>query len=174
MIYTLLPSIKTMQKYNVFLQKGQIFFRFIYSIMENDTCEWCSNLRWLCVLCWCCVLRADFTLASVLNNQSDFQHFLVRNLSLSNSTASLLLNTPLNTGEVIYFFFNYLFRSHCKFLCRYVMSLLIVMIFFFYYYIFFFLFYWFLFWFILTWHFYVMFLYKHLAFTSVKNGHVIL
>lgn len=48
------------------------------------------------------------------------------------------------------FFFNYLFRSHCKFLCRYVMSLLIIMIFFFYYYIFFFLFYWFLFWFMLS------------------------
>ncbi|XP_075902997.1 ATP-binding cassette sub-family A member 2 [Nelusetta ayraudi] len=49
----------------------------------------------------CCLNKSqDFTLASVLNNQSDFQHFLVRNLSLSNSTASLLLNTPLNTGEV--------------------------------------------------------------------------
>uniref|UniRef100_A0A671VTM3 ATP-binding cassette sub-family A member 2 n=1 Tax=Sparus aurata TaxID=8175 RepID=A0A671VTM3_SPAAU len=35
-----------------------------------------------------------FTLASVLKNQSVFQQFLVKNLSLSNSTTSLLLNTP--------------------------------------------------------------------------------
>lgn len=46
-------------------------------------------------------------------------------------------------------FLNYLFRSHCKCICRYVMSLLIIMIFFFCC-LFFFLFYWFLFWFILS------------------------
>ncbi|KAM8759875.1 ATP-binding cassette sub-family A member 2 [Acanthopagrus schlegelii] len=41
-----------------------------------------------------------FTLASVLKNQSVFQQFLVRNLSLSNSTISLLLNTPVSLREV--------------------------------------------------------------------------
>lgn len=57
-------------------------------------------------------------------------------------------STQYKRGHLLFLFF--LFRSHCKFLCRYVMSLLIIMIFFFYYYIFFFLFYWFLFWFILS------------------------
>ncbi|XP_078141495.1 ATP-binding cassette sub-family A member 2 [Centroberyx gerrardi] len=41
-----------------------------------------------------------FTLASVLKNQSVFHQFLVRNLSLSNTTASLLLNTPVSLREV--------------------------------------------------------------------------
>ncbi|KAK2902562.1 ATP-binding cassette sub-family A member 2 isoform X1 [Channa argus] len=41
-----------------------------------------------------------FTLASVLKNQSVFQQFLVQNLSLSNSTSSLLLNTPVSIKEV--------------------------------------------------------------------------
>ncbi|XP_042278447.1 ATP-binding cassette sub-family A member 2 isoform X1 [Thunnus maccoyii] len=41
-----------------------------------------------------------FTLASVLKNQSVFQQFLVKNISLSNSTASLLLNTPVSLREV--------------------------------------------------------------------------
>ncbi|XP_033946988.1 ATP-binding cassette sub-family A member 2 isoform X1 [Pseudochaenichthys georgianus] len=41
-----------------------------------------------------------FTLASVLVNPSGFQQFLVRNLSLSSSTASLLLNTPVSLPEV--------------------------------------------------------------------------
>ncbi|XP_063752505.1 ATP-binding cassette sub-family A member 2 isoform X2 [Eleginops maclovinus] len=41
-----------------------------------------------------------FTLASVLVNQSVFQQFLVRNLSLSSSAASLLLNTPVSLREV--------------------------------------------------------------------------
>ncbi|XP_037633283.1 LOW QUALITY PROTEIN: ATP-binding cassette sub-family A member 2 [Sebastes umbrosus] len=41
-----------------------------------------------------------FTLASVLKNQSVFQQFLIKNLSLSNSTSSLLLNTPVSLREV--------------------------------------------------------------------------
>uniref|UniRef100_A0A8C4DG67 ATP-binding cassette sub-family A member 2 n=1 Tax=Dicentrarchus labrax TaxID=13489 RepID=A0A8C4DG67_DICLA len=41
-----------------------------------------------------------FTLASVLKNQSDFQQFLLKNLSLSNSTTSMLLNTPVSLREV--------------------------------------------------------------------------
>ncbi|XP_026178352.1 ATP-binding cassette sub-family A member 2 isoform X2 [Mastacembelus armatus] len=41
-----------------------------------------------------------FTLASVLKNQSVFQQFLVKNLSLSNATSSLLLNTPFSVREV--------------------------------------------------------------------------
>ncbi|KAM7392169.1 hypothetical protein PAMP_022799 [Pampus punctatissimus] len=40
-----------------------------------------------------------FMLASVLKNQSVFQQFLVKNISLSNSTASLLLNTPISLRE---------------------------------------------------------------------------
>uniref|UniRef100_A0A8C2W8H8 ATP-binding cassette sub-family A member 2 n=1 Tax=Cyclopterus lumpus TaxID=8103 RepID=A0A8C2W8H8_CYCLU len=47
--------------------------------------------------------NTSFTLASVLKNQSVFQQFLVKNLSLSNSTTSLLLNTPVSLREV----------SHC-------------------------------------------------------------
>uniref|UniRef100_A0AAQ5XK68 ATP-binding cassette sub-family A member 2 n=1 Tax=Amphiprion ocellaris TaxID=80972 RepID=A0AAQ5XK68_AMPOC len=43
-----------------------------------------------------------FTVASILRDQSAFQQFLVKNLSLSNSTASLLLNTPVSLPEVIY------------------------------------------------------------------------
>uniref|UniRef100_A0A673ZFD4 ATP-binding cassette sub-family A member 2 n=1 Tax=Salmo trutta TaxID=8032 RepID=A0A673ZFD4_SALTR len=39
-------------------------------------------------------------LASVLKNQSVFHQFLVRNLSLPNDTASLLLSTPVNLKEV--------------------------------------------------------------------------
>uniref|UniRef100_A0A6Q2XK49 ATP-binding cassette sub-family A member 2 n=1 Tax=Esox lucius TaxID=8010 RepID=A0A6Q2XK49_ESOLU len=41
-----------------------------------------------------------FTVASVLKNPSVFHHFLVRNLSLSNDTASLLVSTPINLKEV--------------------------------------------------------------------------
>ncbi|KAM4578194.1 ATP-binding cassette sub-family A member 2 isoform 1-T1 [Fundulus diaphanus] len=41
-----------------------------------------------------------FTLASVLKDQQVFQQFLVRNLSLSNSTASTLLNSPVSLQEV--------------------------------------------------------------------------
>lgn len=48
-----------------------------------------------------CVLAAGFTLASVLKNQSAFQQFLVKNLSLSSSAATLLLNTPVSLREVI-------------------------------------------------------------------------
>ncbi|TKS64951.1 ATP-binding cassette sub-family A member 2 [Collichthys lucidus] len=45
------------------------------------------------------LLRSGFTLASVLKNQSVFQQFLVKNLSLSNATTSLLLNTPVSLRE---------------------------------------------------------------------------
>ncbi|KAM3868024.1 ATP-binding cassette sub-family A member 2 [Diretmus argenteus] len=41
-----------------------------------------------------------FILASLLKNQSVFHHFLVKNLSLSNTMASLLLNTPVSLREV--------------------------------------------------------------------------
>ncbi|XP_052335102.1 ATP-binding cassette sub-family A member 2-like isoform X2 [Oncorhynchus keta] len=41
-----------------------------------------------------------FTVASMLKNQSVFRQFLVRNLSLPNNTASLLLSTPVNLKEV--------------------------------------------------------------------------
>uniref|UniRef100_A0A8C9SWW6 ATP-binding cassette sub-family A member 2 n=1 Tax=Scleropages formosus TaxID=113540 RepID=A0A8C9SWW6_SCLFO len=41
-----------------------------------------------------------FTLGSVLRNQSTFQQFLLRNLSLSNDTAGLLLSSPVNLKEV--------------------------------------------------------------------------
>ncbi|XP_040010575.1 ATP-binding cassette sub-family A member 2 isoform X1 [Xiphias gladius] len=41
-----------------------------------------------------------FTLASVLKSQSAFHQFLVKNLSLSNSTTSLLLNIPVSVREV--------------------------------------------------------------------------
>ncbi|KAL6113789.1 abca2 [Pungitius sinensis] len=40
------------------------------------------------------------TLASVLKNPSVFQQFLLRNLSLSNSTTGLLLNSPVSLREV--------------------------------------------------------------------------
>uniref|UniRef100_A0A8C7YRG7 ATP-binding cassette, sub-family A (ABC1), member 2 n=1 Tax=Oryzias sinensis TaxID=183150 RepID=A0A8C7YRG7_9TELE len=43
---------------------------------------------------------SQFTLASVLKNQTLFQQFLVRNLSLSSSTASALLNATVSLGEV--------------------------------------------------------------------------
>uniref|UniRef100_A0A671VTW9 ATP-binding cassette sub-family A member 2 n=1 Tax=Sparus aurata TaxID=8175 RepID=A0A671VTW9_SPAAU len=46
-----------------------------------------------------CNFNNSFTLASVLKNQSVFQQFLVKNLSLSNSTTSLLLNTPVSLRE---------------------------------------------------------------------------
>ncbi|XP_023814646.1 ATP-binding cassette sub-family A member 2 isoform X3 [Oryzias latipes] len=42
----------------------------------------------------------EFTLASVLKNQTLFQQFLVRNLSLSSSTASALLNSTVSLGEM--------------------------------------------------------------------------
>ncbi|XP_053276075.1 ATP-binding cassette sub-family A member 2 isoform X1 [Pleuronectes platessa] len=41
-----------------------------------------------------------FTLASVLKSQSAFHQFLVKNLSLSNSTSSMLLNIPVSIKEV--------------------------------------------------------------------------
>ncbi|XP_039902431.1 LOW QUALITY PROTEIN: ATP-binding cassette sub-family A member 2 [Simochromis diagramma] len=41
-----------------------------------------------------------FTLASVLKNESVFQQFLIKNLSLSDSIANLLLNTPVSLAEV--------------------------------------------------------------------------
>ncbi|XP_069576163.1 ATP-binding cassette sub-family A member 2 isoform X2 [Brachyistius frenatus] len=41
-----------------------------------------------------------FTLASVLKNQSVFYQFLIKNLSLSDSSAVLLLDTPLSLREV--------------------------------------------------------------------------
>lgn len=47
-----------------------------------------------------CVWVAGFTLASVLKNPPVFQQFLVRNLSLSNSSSSLLLNAPVSLREV--------------------------------------------------------------------------
>uniref|UniRef100_A0A3P9P3H1 ATP-binding cassette sub-family A member 2 n=1 Tax=Poecilia reticulata TaxID=8081 RepID=A0A3P9P3H1_POERE len=44
--------------------------------------------------------NSSFPLAAVLKNQEGFQQFLVRNLSLSNSTASTLLNSSVNLQEV--------------------------------------------------------------------------
>ncbi|KAG9354473.1 hypothetical protein JZ751_001183, partial [Albula glossodonta] len=52
--------------------------------------------------------RIRFTVGSVLKNQSVFQQFLIRNLSLSNDTASLLLSTPVNLKEV----YNLIFGSY--------------------------------------------------------------
>ncbi|XP_010890734.2 ATP-binding cassette sub-family A member 2 isoform X2 [Esox lucius] len=49
-----------------------------------------------------------FTVASVLKNPSVFHHFLVRNLSLSNDTASLLVSTPINLKEA----FNLIFGMY--------------------------------------------------------------
>lgn len=46
------------------------------------------------------VLASGFTVGSVLRNQSMFQQFLIRNLSLQNDTASLLLSSPINLKEV--------------------------------------------------------------------------
>ncbi|MBN3323823.1 ABCA2 protein, partial [Atractosteus spatula] len=46
------------------------------------------------------VSRPRFTLGSVLRDQAVFQQFLVRNLSLSNDTAALLLSSPINLKEV--------------------------------------------------------------------------
>ncbi|XP_036383449.1 ATP-binding cassette sub-family A member 2 isoform X4 [Megalops cyprinoides] len=40
-----------------------------------------------------------FTVGSVLKNQTAFQQFLVRNLTLSNDTANLLLSSPVNLKE---------------------------------------------------------------------------
>uniref|UniRef100_A0A672N7S3 ATP binding cassette subfamily A member 2 n=1 Tax=Sinocyclocheilus grahami TaxID=75366 RepID=A0A672N7S3_SINGR len=44
--------------------------------------------------------NTSFTVGSVLRNQSMFQQFLIRNLSLPNDTASLLLSSPINLKEV--------------------------------------------------------------------------
>uniref|UniRef100_A0A669CRM0 ATP-binding cassette sub-family A member 2 n=1 Tax=Oreochromis niloticus TaxID=8128 RepID=A0A669CRM0_ORENI len=44
-------------------------------------------------------VTSSFTLASVLKNESVFQQFLIKNLSLSDSIANLLLNTPVSLGE---------------------------------------------------------------------------
>uniref|UniRef100_A0A8C2JBW8 ATP-binding cassette, sub-family A (ABC1), member 2 n=1 Tax=Cyprinus carpio TaxID=7962 RepID=A0A8C2JBW8_CYPCA len=44
----------------------------------------------------------SFTMGSVLRNQSMFQQFLIRNLSLPNDTASLLLSSPINLKEVCF------------------------------------------------------------------------
>ncbi|XP_028269247.1 ATP-binding cassette sub-family A member 2 isoform X3 [Parambassis ranga] len=52
-----------------------------------------------------------FTLASVLKNQSAFQQFLVKNLSLSNSAATLLLSTPVSLREVYRLIFGTSFRD---------------------------------------------------------------
>lgn len=46
------------------------------------------------------VSASGFTVGSVLRNQSMFQQFLIRNLSLPNDTASLLLSSPINLKEV--------------------------------------------------------------------------
>uniref|UniRef100_A0A8C2D8D4 ATP-binding cassette, sub-family A (ABC1), member 2 n=1 Tax=Cyprinus carpio TaxID=7962 RepID=A0A8C2D8D4_CYPCA len=43
-----------------------------------------------------------FTVGRVLRNQSMFQQFLIRNLSLPNDTASLLLSSPINLKEVCF------------------------------------------------------------------------
>ncbi|KAL6465280.1 hypothetical protein MHYP_G00254130 [Metynnis hypsauchen] len=51
-----------------------------------------------------------FTVGSVLRNQSMFQQFLIRNLSLANDTASLLLSSPVNLKEV----YNLIFGTYPK------------------------------------------------------------
>ncbi|XP_016321495.1 ATP-binding cassette sub-family A member 2-like [Sinocyclocheilus anshuiensis] len=51
-----------------------------------------------------------FTVGSVLRNQSMFQQFLIRNLSLPNDTASLLLSSPINLKEV----YNLIFGMYPK------------------------------------------------------------
>ncbi|KAL2092632.1 hypothetical protein ACEWY4_012430 [Coilia grayii] len=51
-----------------------------------------------------------FTVGSVLRNQSAFHQFLVRNLSLPNDTANLLLSSPVNLKEV----YNVVFGSYTK------------------------------------------------------------
>uniref|UniRef100_A0A4W6FM93 ATP-binding cassette sub-family A member 2 n=1 Tax=Lates calcarifer TaxID=8187 RepID=A0A4W6FM93_LATCA len=57
----------------------------------------------------------SFTLASVLKSQSAFHQFLVKNLSLSNSTTSLLLNIPVSVREVIHCFIrNTLYCLFCS------------------------------------------------------------
>lgn len=48
------------------------------------------------------VSASGFTVGSVLRNQSMFQQFLIRNLSLPNDTASLLLSSPINLKEVCF------------------------------------------------------------------------
>lgn len=45
-------------------------------------------------------LIPGFTLDSVIKNPTHFQQFLIRNLSLSNDTASLLLSSPVNLKQV--------------------------------------------------------------------------
>ncbi|XP_016137357.1 ATP-binding cassette sub-family A member 2-like [Sinocyclocheilus grahami] len=51
-----------------------------------------------------------FTVGSVLRNQSMFQQFLIRNLSLTKDTASLLLSSPINLKEV----YNLIFGMYPK------------------------------------------------------------
>ncbi|XP_066509169.1 ATP-binding cassette sub-family A member 2-like [Hoplias malabaricus] len=51
-----------------------------------------------------------FTIGSVLRNQTVFQQFLIRNLSLTNDTASLLLSSPVNLKEV----YNLIFGAYPK------------------------------------------------------------
>uniref|UniRef100_A0AAR2KNL7 ATP-binding cassette sub-family A member 2 n=1 Tax=Pygocentrus nattereri TaxID=42514 RepID=A0AAR2KNL7_PYGNA len=54
--------------------------------------------------------NTSFTVGSVLRNQSMFQQFLIRNLSLANDTASLLLSSPVNLKEV----YNLIFGTYPK------------------------------------------------------------
>ncbi|XP_056600911.1 ATP-binding cassette sub-family A member 2 isoform X1 [Triplophysa dalaica] len=51
-----------------------------------------------------------FTVGSILRNQSAFQQFLTRNLSLPNDTASLLISSPINLKEV----YNLIFGTYPK------------------------------------------------------------
>ncbi|XP_024150087.1 ATP-binding cassette sub-family A member 2 isoform X2 [Oryzias melastigma] len=53
----------------------------------------------------------DFTLASVLKNQTLFQQFLVKNLSLSSSTANVLLNSTVSLMEVYNLIFGEFLRD---------------------------------------------------------------
>ncbi|RVE68761.1 hypothetical protein OJAV_G00094570 [Oryzias javanicus] len=53
----------------------------------------------------------DFTLASVLKNQTLFQQFLVKNLSLSSSTAGVLLNSTVSLREVYNLIFGEFLRD---------------------------------------------------------------
>lgn len=71
----------------------------IYTCYFQNSCftEWHESVDMIS-----CVLDAGFTLASVLKNESVFQQFLIKNLSLSDSIANLLLNTPVSLAEVIY------------------------------------------------------------------------
>ncbi|XP_064420182.1 ATP-binding cassette sub-family A member 2 [Latimeria chalumnae] len=49
--------------------------------------------------------KEGFTLGSVLKDKNEFQQFLTRNLSLSNETAALLMNSNVNLKEVYRLFF---------------------------------------------------------------------